>query len=156
MGSNSTVLSSSCYPYQYTQVIYQSCSKVVDEIMAADTMQSVKHLLSDVLEHIPVLLYQVRAAELANCVFVRPPPPSHPSPTSQGQYDILDGPASCTSWINTLEWSSRRSFNADPGSLWRHGGHVAGWRRHAGRLTHVIVYRAGEWYTLVWSTHRRR
>lgn len=38
---------------------YVSCSKVVGEIMAEDTMQSVKHLIPDLLNHLPVLLYQV-------------------------------------------------------------------------------------------------
>ncbi|GAX77586.1 hypothetical protein CEUSTIGMA_g5030.t1 [Chlamydomonas eustigma] len=97
---------------------YVSCNKVVGEKMAADTMQSVKHLLPDVLEHIPVLLYQ-------------------------GQYDILDGPASSMAWINTLEWPGRQALLDDPGKLWRHKDVVAGWLRQAGNLDHVVVYRAG-------------
>ena len=46
------------------QVKYESCNEVVGEIMANDTMQSVKHLLPDVLEHIHVLLYQVSPGNL--------------------------------------------------------------------------------------------
>jgi hypothetical protein len=38
---------------------YTSCSKVVGELMGEDTMQSVKHLVPDLLRHLPVLMYQV-------------------------------------------------------------------------------------------------
>lgn len=44
---------------QSAQVEYKSCNKEVGEIMAEDTMQSVKHLLPDILNRLPVLLYQV-------------------------------------------------------------------------------------------------
>eukprot|EP00198_Chlamydomonas_reinhardtii_P000086 XP_001689421.1 serine carboxypeptidase [Chlamydomonas reinhardtii] len=81
---------------------YTSCSQLVGGVMAADTMQSVKALLPDILRRLPVLLYQ-------------------------GQYDILDGVASVTSWTDALEWEHQ----------------AAGWRRSAGPLTHVVVYRAG-------------
>ncbi|GIL55970.1 hypothetical protein Vafri_11432, partial [Volvox africanus] len=40
-------------------VNYSSCSDTVRDAMAADVMRSVKYLISDLLAHIPVLLYQV-------------------------------------------------------------------------------------------------
>jgi carboxypeptidase C (cathepsin A) len=99
-------------------VKYVSCSKVVGDKMAADTMQSVRHLLPDVLEHMPVLLYQ-------------------------GQYDIFDGPASSISWINTLDWTGWQALLDDPGKLWWHKDVVAGWIRRAGNLAQIVVHRAG-------------
>ena len=47
------------HPHACAQVEYKSCNKEVGAIMAEDTMQSVKHLLPDILNHLPVLLYQV-------------------------------------------------------------------------------------------------
>lgn len=38
---------------------YVSCSPAVAEAMGPDVMRSVKHLLPDILERLPVLLYQV-------------------------------------------------------------------------------------------------
>ncbi|PNW88027.1 hypothetical protein CHLRE_01g011300v5 [Chlamydomonas reinhardtii] len=138
---------------------YTSCSQLVGGVMAADTMQSVKALLPDILRRLPVLLYQ-------------------------GQYDILDGVASVTSWTDALEWEHQAELQTAQGSLWYlasddddhdddKGGDgrrdlqgaaaggaaarsavgispdtrgqkpAAGWRRSAGPLTHVVVYRAG-------------
>ncbi|EFJ43651.1 hypothetical protein VOLCADRAFT_65725 [Volvox carteri f. nagariensis] len=118
-------------------VRYASCNGVVGEAMAADVMRSVKYLIPDLLSHIPVLLYQ-------------------------GQYDILDGVASVTSWLSSLEWPDKAAFAEQRGRLWylndgpiitttspsrtpRLGreGVVAGWWRSAGHLSHVVVYRAG-------------
>ncbi|KAG2444312.1 hypothetical protein HXX76_001069 [Chlamydomonas incerta] len=136
---------------------YSSCSELVGAVMAADTMQSVKGLLPDILRRLPVLLYQ-------------------------GQYDILDGVASVTSWVDALEWEHQAELQTAQGSLWYVGSGddgggdddaggaddydgsrakaaggasvaispdtrgqkpAAGWRRSAGPLTHVVVYRAG-------------
>mmetsp|Transcript_37071 Transcript_37071/g.82444 ORF Transcript_37071/g.82444 Transcript_37071/m.82444 type:complete len:527 (-) Transcript_37071:417-1997(-) len=97
---------------------YSSCSEVVGDIMAADTMRSVKHLLPDVLDHLPVLLYQ-------------------------GQFDILDGVASSTAWIDTLDWHLQGDLARDPGALWHHNDTPAGWWRSAGNLLHAVVYHAG-------------
>lgn len=39
-------------------VDFESCSEEAGRALGADVMQSVKHLLADVLEAVPVLLYQ--------------------------------------------------------------------------------------------------
>ncbi len=44
------------------QGVYASCNDVVRAIMGADVMQSVAHLVPDLLNHIHVLLYQGRSA----------------------------------------------------------------------------------------------
>jgi hypothetical protein len=46
-------------PYRSLQGNYSSCSDVVGQAMSGDVMQSVAHLIPDILEHIHVLLYQV-------------------------------------------------------------------------------------------------
>ncbi|GIL55967.1 hypothetical protein Vafri_11432 [Volvox africanus] len=143
-------------------VNYSSCSDTVRDAMAADVMRSVKYLISDLLAHIPVLLYQ-------------------------GQYDILDGVASVTAWLSSLDWQDKAAFAAAKGQLWHLGGEdipprfgsnsdaqgaaapapatatsigigvdslrqslsgdkqreVSGWWRSAGHLTQAVVYRAG-------------
>ncbi|KAG2487387.1 hypothetical protein HYH03_013956 [Edaphochlamys debaryana] len=123
-------------------VVYASCSDAVRKAMSGDVMRSVKALFPDILRRLPVLLYQ-------------------------GQYDILDGVASVTSWVSALAWDEAAEFNQQKGALWYLGGdddatvraarlckrpqprapdqgHVpAGWRRSHGRLTHAVVYRAG-------------
>lgn len=115
-----------------TAVNYSSCSAVVADFMANDTMQSVKKLIPDLLAHLPVLLYQ-------------------------GQYDVQDGVASSNAWITSLDWPLKEEFNACNGSLWavdlaalpRAALHpssnrrAAGWRRKAGMLTQTVVYGAG-------------
>ena len=49
---------------------YTSCSQLVGGVMAADTMQSVKALLPDILRRLPVLLYQVGGGGAGGGVFV--------------------------------------------------------------------------------------
>lgn len=44
-------------------------------------------------------------------------PPPNPS-TFQGQYDILDGPASSEAWISSLPWPQQDDFNMQLGELW--------------------------------------
>lgn len=89
-------------------ITYVSCSDAVRDAMRGDVMRSVKDLLPDVLHHIHVLLYQ-------------------------GQFDILDGVASVSAWVSSLDWDDQGQFNADRGRLWHvpddtdaRVGHVAG------------------------------
>ncbi|GIL85802.1 hypothetical protein Vretimale_19534 [Volvox reticuliferus] len=77
-------------------VNYSSCSGVVRDAMAADVMRSVKYLIPDLLANIPVLLYQ-------------------------GQYDILDGVASVTAWLSSLDWPDKAAFASVKGQLWHLG-----------------------------------
>eukprot|EP00197_Chlamydomonas_leiostraca_P013626 CAMPEP_0202860512 /NCGR_PEP_ID=MMETSP1391-20130828/2179_1 /ASSEMBLY_ACC=CAM_ASM_000867 /TAXON_ID=1034604 /ORGANISM="Chlamydomonas leiostraca, Strain SAG 11-49" /LENGTH=416 /DNA_ID=CAMNT_0049539683 /DNA_START=7 /DNA_END=1253 /DNA_ORIENTATION=+ len=73
---------------------YTSCSEAVGRAMAGDTMRSVAHLLPDILAHLPVLLYQ-------------------------GQYDVLDGPASNTAWIEAMEeWPGAAELRTTQGTPW--------------------------------------
>jgi vitellogenic carboxypeptidase-like protein len=77
----------------------------------------------------------------------------------QGQFDILDGPASNMAWIDELkDWPQLQEFVEQPSQLWcandcedvtdtathkRETGNISGWWRSAGLLTHAVVYRAG-------------
>lgn len=52
---------------------YNSCSPVVERVMAADVMRSCLVLVEDILEVLPVLLYQV-------CTVYPASTPLHPRP----------------------------------------------------------------------------
>jgi hypothetical protein len=39
----------------------------------------------------------------------------------QGQFDVLDGVSSVSSWIDTIAWSGQEAFSALKGELWHSG-----------------------------------
>ena len=49
---------------------YVSCSSKVGEIMAADAMRSVAHLVPDILKQVPCLFYQVRSVRIPHTLLV--------------------------------------------------------------------------------------
>lgn len=111
-------------------VDFTSCSAQVAESMGPDVMRSVLHLLPDIVEAMPVLLYQGRWH--ADALLGATDPPlmvaCHCSTIDQhhhaGQFDVQDGPASCNDWIHALPWSHQRDFNHAPRKALR-AGHVA-------------------------------
>ncbi|GAB4820079.1 hypothetical protein N2152v2_007125 [Parachlorella kessleri] len=68
-----------------TDLQYESCSERVGEALGRDVMKSVKYLIPDLLDALPIFLVQ-------------------------GQHDIQDGPPSTEAWLRTLEWSGRAAF----------------------------------------------
>uniref|UniRef100_A0A383V966 Carboxypeptidase n=1 Tax=Tetradesmus obliquus TaxID=3088 RepID=A0A383V966_TETOB len=99
-------------------VDYASCSDAVDAVLKADTMKSASALVEDILDVLPVLLYQ-------------------------GQFDAQDGVASTNAWLAGLSWEYARDFAREPGQVWQVGGLPAGWQRGASTLTQVVVRNAG-------------
>ncbi|KAF6252931.1 Alpha/Beta hydrolase protein [Scenedesmus sp. NREL 46B-D3] len=97
---------------------YASCSEVVDAVLKADTMKSARALVEDILDVLPVLLYQ-------------------------GQFDAQDGVASTNAWLSSLSWEYSRDFSREPGQLWHVDGLPAGWQRNTSTLTQVVVRNAG-------------
>ncbi|WIA07938.1 hypothetical protein OEZ85_007415 [Tetradesmus obliquus] len=99
-------------------VDYASCSDAVDAVLKADTMKSASALVEDILDVLPVLLYQ-------------------------GQFDAQDGVASTNAWLAGLSWEYARDFAREPGQVWQVDGLPAGWQRGASTLTQVVVRNAG-------------
>lgn len=109
---------------------FVACSDNVADALGPDVMKSVKHLIPDILVHIPVLLYQ-------------------------GQFDLQDGVATSQAWISTLRWPGQRAFKHAKRHIWRlpirtHDGGVeqgakcvAGYVKSAGPLTQVVITNAG-------------
>lgn len=98
---------------------YHSCSEVIERVMAADVMRSCLKLVEDLLDVMPVLLYQ-------------------------GQFDVQDGVAGSSAWIKRLDWSYIDDFEEQEGELWyAEPGVAAGWKRRVSTLTQVMVRNAG-------------
>lgn len=110
---------------------FVGCDPEVARALAPDVMKSVKHLIPDLLAHLPVLLYQ-------------------------GQFDLQDGVATSQEWLDTLEWSGRDAFWNAPSHVWRlreqavkgekkaaATTYLAGRRKVAGSLTQVVIAHAG-------------
>lgn len=104
---------------------YSSCSAVVERVMAADVMRSCLVLVEDLLDVLPVLLYQ-------------------------GQFDVQDGVASTNTWIKRLRWRHTDEFEKAEGQLWyvqpsdgAAFAAAAGWKRSVSTLTQVVVRNAG-------------
>ena len=84
---------------------------------------------------------------------------SYDSCYSAGQYDVQDGPACSEAWISSLQWQDQEAFAKAKRVVWRLGGDevpaswllqgrhsiapVAGYVKHHGPLTLVIVREAG-------------
>lgn len=101
---------------------YVSCSPAVDAAMGHDVMKSTKHLVPDLLQFYPVLLYQ-------------------------GQFDAECGYAGNDAWISTMRWHGHAGFSKAKRELWRDGARfgdqVLGfWKQHE-NLTHVMIRNTG-------------
>lgn len=98
-------------------------------MLADDVMRSARVLVGDLLQVLPVLLYQ-------------------------GADDGQDGPAGTNAWLRELaDFDELRDFERQVPELWfadgdgadatPAAGAAAGWRRAAGLLTQVVVRNAG-------------
>ncbi|CAK0783932.1 hypothetical protein CVIRNUC_007135 [Coccomyxa viridis] len=75
-------------------VKFESCSETVGNALGPDVMKSVKPLIPDILQSVPVLLYQ-------------------------GQMDAQDGVASNEPWIYGLDWHGKDGFQAANRQIWK-------------------------------------
>ncbi|XP_067004606.2 venom serine carboxypeptidase [Anabrus simplex] len=83
-----------------------------------DVMQSVKPWVEELLEHYRVLVYN-------------------------GQLDIIVAYPLTVSYLQTLQWSSTAAYKTAPRYQWRVDKELAGYVKHAGNLTEILVRNAG-------------
>jgi carboxypeptidase C (cathepsin A) len=86
-------------------------------------MISVKDLMPDILDQIPVLLYN-------------------------GQDDVIINTPSAENWIAALEWSGRDEYLKADKTTWKAEGEVAGYARTAKNLTQLVVLKSGHLVTM--------
>ncbi|KAJ3100799.1 hypothetical protein HDU97_001917 [Phlyctochytrium planicorne] len=87
--------------------------------LALDVMKPAAHVVAELLEKkLPVLLYQ-------------------------GQFDFRDGVMSSSEWIEGLEWQGRKGYLDAERTVWKSGGHVAGYLTEFKNLRRVEVLLAG-------------
>eukprot|EP00884_Botryococcus_braunii_P019093 jgi/Botrbrau1/5868/Bobra.0366s0047.1 len=117
-------------------ITFVACSSDVERVLGPDVMKTVAPLIPEILEHVPLLLFQ-------------------------GQDDPQDGPAINDPWIRHLIWSGSRGFLETKRELWRLPSHleeaqdgttarkpdpkgdVVGYWRSFDTLTHVVIRNAG-------------
>lgn len=122
-------------------ITFVGCSGKVDKALAADIMKSVVYLVPDLLDNLPILLYQ-------------------------GAFDAQDGPATQEAWLQNLPWPGRIGFRDTRRWLWRAKssgavphfhipdildeqvdlggvGRVLGYWKEWDMLTHVVIRDAG-------------
>ncbi|GIL69722.1 hypothetical protein Vretifemale_703 [Volvox reticuliferus] len=97
---------------------WESCSAEVDHIMGHDVMKSVKNLVADLLDYMPVLLYQ-------------------------GQWDAECGVGSNDAWIHTLQWHGHGGFTAARREFWRVNGRIAGYWKSYSTLDVLVLRNTG-------------
>jgi len=83
-----------------------------------DIMFSVAGVIPNLLDNIPVLLYQ-------------------------GQFDWKDGVSSNSVWIDQLDWHGNNEFHYAPKNVWTVNGVPAGWIKSYQNLTQIIINGAG-------------
>jgi vitellogenic carboxypeptidase-like protein len=94
------------------------CTDYVVRSFVNQTMRSTKHMVEEVVTHLPVLLYQ-------------------------GQFDLQDGVASSEAWMRHLNWTEAKKFWSSPRKVWSIDGITAGYIRTHETLAHVVIAGAG-------------
>jgi vitellogenic carboxypeptidase-like protein len=100
------------------EVTYQDFNKVIYDKFCDDYMASLKPLIPDILDQIPVLLYN-------------------------GQDDLAVNTPSAENWIAAMEWSGRDDYLKADKTIWKVNGEVAGYVRTAKNLTQLVILKAG-------------
>lgn len=95
-----------------------SCSPLVDHIMGHDVMKSVKGLVEDLLDYVPVLLYQ-------------------------GQWDAECGVGSNDAWIFTMDWHGKDDFVKAPRRFWMVNGRIGGYWKTYDTLDVLVLRNTG-------------
>lgn len=115
---------------------------------------SVTDKVQDILEQIPVLLYQVRSTDPPTAASpVRRTPIASAAAAAdarvrgvsapQGNYDLQDGPTGNLAWLTELPWSGKSAFRAARRWVWKVEGRRAGYVKQAKTLRHIVVLNAG-------------
>ncbi|CAJ1939589.1 unnamed protein product [Sphenostylis stenocarpa] len=98
--------------------VYEICSDVVGEVLQADVMKSVKHMVEYLARRSRVLLYQ-------------------------GQHDLKDGVVQSEVWVKTMKWEGIVEFLNAERKIWKVNGELAGYVQKWKSLTNVVVLGAG-------------
>lgn len=91
----------------------------VEEHLKLDVMDSVASWVSELLSHYPVLIYN-------------------------GQLDIIVAYPLTENYLKNLQFSGAEEYKTAKRYIWRVDDDVAGYAKHAGNLTEVLVRNAGE------------
>lgn len=91
----------------------------VEEHLKLDVMNSVADWVAELLSHYPVLIYN-------------------------GQLDIIVAYPLTENYLKNLDFSGAEQYKTAPRYIWRVDNEVAGYVKHAGNLTEVIVRNAGK------------
>ncbi|XP_014486300.1 PREDICTED: venom serine carboxypeptidase [Dinoponera quadriceps] len=93
-------------------------TKIVEEHLKGDVMQSVANLLTDLLQHYRVLIYN-------------------------GQLDIIVAYPLTENFLYKLQWPGADKYAKTPRKVWMVGGKLAGYTKSVDNLTEVLVRNAG-------------
>jgi len=93
-------------------------TKTVEEHLKEDVMQSIVPLLTDLLQHYRVLIYN-------------------------GQLDIIIAYPLTENYLKNLQWSGADKYKKTSRKIWMVGNNVAGYTKSVDNLTEVLVRNAG-------------
>ncbi|EFN81843.1 Probable serine carboxypeptidase CPVL [Harpegnathos saltator] len=93
-------------------------TKIVEEYLTGDVMQSVTDLLTDLLQNYRVLIYN-------------------------GQLDIIVAYPLTENYLYTMQWSGAEKYMKAPRKVWMVGDKIAGYSKSVDNLTEVLVRSAG-------------
>lgn len=93
-------------------------TSTVEEYLKGDVMRSIAVLLTDLLEHYRVLIYN-------------------------GQLDIIVAYPLTENFLQHLQWSGAKKYVTAPRKIWKVGEELAGYTKTVDNLTEVLVRNAG-------------
>lgn len=99
-------------------VSFSGESQTVEENLMEDVMQPITNWLSELLANYRVLIYN-------------------------GQLDIIVAYPLTVNYLQQLQFAGMEDYKTAPRHIWRVGDDVAGYAKHAGNLTEVLVRNAG-------------
>ncbi|XP_017771434.1 PREDICTED: venom serine carboxypeptidase [Nicrophorus vespilloides] len=97
---------------------FNGIGQEVEVNLMEDVMQSVAPWISELLSHYPVLIYN-------------------------GQLDIIVAYPLTINYLNNLDFSAAEEYKTAKRYIWKVNGDIAGYVKHAGNLTEVLVRNAG-------------
>lgn len=100
------------------ELVWETCSGVVGDVLHEDVMKSVKNKVEYLVENTKVLLYQ-------------------------GHCDLRDGVVSVEAWVKTMKWDKIREFMEAERKIWKVNGALAGYVQKYGSLSNAVVLGAG-------------
>lgn len=100
----------------------------VEEHLKLDVMDSVADWVAELLSHYPVLVYN-------------------------GQLDIIVAYPLTENYLKSLNFDGADQYKTAKRYIWRVDNDVAGYAKHAGNLTEVLVRNAGQFHIFLGKTH---